>query len=64
MLTNIVQKIVDNKLILEVDLNKEFGRSGSGKTIRIATSYGFSNNESDGIAFSLNVNKKESWTGD
>ena len=61
MLTNIVQKIEDNKLILEVDLNKEYGRSGStGKTIRVATSHGFESTESNGIAFSLNVNKSDS----
>lgn len=59
MLTNIVQKIEDNKLILEVDLNKEFGRSGTGKTIKVATSHGFESTESNGIAFSLNVNKSD-----
>jgi hypothetical protein len=57
MLTNITQRIENNKLILEVDITKEHGPSNTGKTIKVATSHGFESTGANGIAFSLNVNK-------
>lgn len=37
---NVKMTIKDNKLIIEVDLSKEFGYSKSGKTIIIASTKG------------------------
>ena len=37
---NIEAKIEDNKLILVIDLSKEFGLSSSGKSITIASTEG------------------------
>jgi len=38
--TNVAYKVEKNKLTVEIDLSKEFGRSASGKTIRIASTEG------------------------
>lgn len=38
--TNVAYEVKDGKLMIEVDLTKEFGRSASGKTIRIASTEG------------------------
>lgn len=55
---NITMKVVKNKLIIEVDLSKEFGISKSGKSISIASTLG---NKSvagfDEIKVGLNVYK-------
>jgi hypothetical protein len=47
------------KLVIEVDLTKDFGRSGTGKTIVIGTTHGFKNVGSNGVQamVSLNVNR-------
>jgi hypothetical protein len=37
---NMVMRIVDNKLVIEVDLSQDVGPSKSGKTILIATTEG------------------------
>lgn len=35
---NIVQRIEGNKMILEIDLTQDFGKSTSGKTLTVANS--------------------------
>lgn len=45
---NVTQKIVDNKLIIEVDLSQDFGKSVSGKTLTVANS-GFAKIEGEGV---------------
>lgn len=58
MLTNIDYKIEGNKLLIEVDLDKDFGFSSSKKTVKVATSHGFQQLDyGNGVGFSLNVNK-------
>ena len=37
---NVVMEVKDNKAIITIDLNKEFGPSKSGKTIVVATTRG------------------------
>jgi hypothetical protein len=37
---NVKWEVKDNKLIIEIDLTKEFGGSKSGKTITIASTRG------------------------
>lgn len=37
---NIEMKIVGNKLLIEVDLSQDFGKSSSGKTTVVASSRG------------------------
>ena len=37
---NVVIEVKDNKAIITIDLNKEFGPSKSGKTIVVATTRG------------------------
>ena len=56
--TNVTYTVEGNKLSIEVDLSKEFGRSASGKTVRIASSEG--NVKIDGTAaiMGLNVYRK------
>lgn len=53
----VVQRIEGNKLIIEVDLNQNFGPSSTGKTDVVASSGGFQK-VADNISFSLNVCKK------
>lgn len=38
--TNAIFTVKDNKLIIEIDLTKEFGLSGSGKSTTVATTSG------------------------
>lgn len=45
------------KLTLEVDLTEQHGLSGSGKTVKVASTGGFVWNQIEDIGFSLNVNK-------
>ncbi len=40
MATNMETRVEGNKLVIEVDLTKEYGLSGSGKSIKIASSDG------------------------
>lgn len=64
---NIKQKLVGNRLTLEVDLSQELGPSTSGKTLLIASTQG--NQAVDGwkgpgrIMFGLNVMKKNDQQG-
>jgi len=37
---NMTMKVVDNKLVIEVDLSQELGPSKSGKTVLIASTEG------------------------
>jgi len=37
---NMTMKVVDNKLVIEVDLSQEHGPSKSGKTVLIASTEG------------------------
>jgi len=56
---NINVAVKGNTLTLTVDLTKDSGRSKTGKTITVASSSGFAPvPDHQGIAFSLNVNKK------
>ncbi len=57
---NVEYKVKDGKLIITVDLTKDFGPSKSGKTLTVASSGGFQKIEgANNIAFALNVNKKQ-----
>ena len=40
MATNVATRLDGDKLIIEVDLSKEYGLSGSGKSVKIASSDG------------------------
>jgi len=57
---NVDYVVKDGILTIKVDLQKEFGLSATGKTTTVATSEGFVpvGESSQGIGFSLNVNKK------
>ena len=56
---NVDAKVVSNKLVLTVDLSKDFGPSHSGKTTVIGTTEGFVKIEGkEGYAFGLNVVRK------
>lgn len=56
---NVAATVKGDKLIIEVDLTKDFGPSHSGKTHVIATTEGFVKIEGkEGYAFGLNVVKK------
>ncbi len=59
-MTNIKKTITGNKLILEIDLSQDHGKSKSGKTTTVATTNGFSWETvgDDMIGISVNVNKK------
>lgn len=55
---NVSMKVEGNKLIIVVDLSKEFGLSKSEKSIVIATTEGNENvPDADGIKIGLNVYK-------
>jgi hypothetical protein len=51
---NVTTKIKGNKLIIEVDITKDFGPSASGKTISIASTKG-NKDVHEGIIMGLNV---------
>ena len=42
---NVKYEVKDNKLIIEIDLTKEFGPSKSGKTITVASTRGNQKNQ-------------------
>ncbi len=56
---NVTMEVKDNKLVIEIDLSKEYGLSSSGKTTIVASSEG---NQSvpnfPEIKFGVNVYKK------
>lgn len=54
---NVKWEIKDNKLIIEIDLTKEFGLSKSGKTITIASTRGNKRIEGTDAVIGLNVYK-------
>lgn len=55
---NIEMKKTGNKLVITVDLSKEFGLSSSGKSIIIASSEGNQNVDgTDGVKIGLNIYK-------
>ena len=54
---NVKWEVKDNKLIVEIDLTKEFGLSKSGKTITIASTRGNQKIEGTDVVIGLNVYK-------
>jgi hypothetical protein len=54
---NMKWEVKDNKLIIEIDLTKEFGGSKSGKTITIASTLGNQKIEGTNAIIGLNVYK-------
>ncbi|WP_323016425.1 hypothetical protein [Castellaniella sp.] len=53
----ITERIEGDKLILEIDLNGNFGVSSTGRSITIATTEGFQKIEArPGMSYSVNVN--------
>ncbi len=54
---NLKWEVKDNKLIIEIDLTKEFGLSKSGKTITIASTRGNQKIEGADAVIGLNVYK-------
>ena len=54
---NVEWKVDGDKLIIEVDLTKEFGPSKSGKTITIASTRGNQKIEGTNAIIGLNVYK-------
>jgi len=54
---NINYEVKDNKLIIEIDLTKEFGPSKSGKTITVASTRGNQNIEGTDVIIGLNIYK-------
>jgi hypothetical protein len=54
---NIKYEVKDNKLILEIDLTKEFGPSKSGKTITVASTRGNQKIDGTDAVIGLNVYK-------
>jgi hypothetical protein len=54
---NVTYEVKDDKLIIEIDLTKEFGPSKSGKTITVASSRGNQKIEGTDVVIGLNVYK-------
>ncbi len=54
---NVKWEVKDDKLIIEIDLTKEFGPSKSGKTIAVASSRGNQKIEGTDVIIGLNVYK-------
>lgn len=54
---NVKWEVKDDKLIIEVDLSKEFGLSKSGKTVTIASTKGNQKIEGTDAVIGLNVYK-------
>ena len=54
---NVNLKAVENKLLIEVDLNQDFGPSGSGKSIVIATTEGNKVIPGTDVKIGLNIYK-------
>lgn len=54
---NVKWEVKENKLIVEIDLSKEFGPSKSGKTITIASTRGNQKIEGSNAIIGLNVYK-------
>lgn len=58
---NVNQRIEGNKLIIEVDMSQDFGKSVSGKTLTVASS-GFAKVEGDGVPAGMGY-KLSVWKG-
>lgn len=54
---NVSFTVKDDKLLIEVDLSKDFGPSGSGKSIIVASTEGNQPIGKDDIKIGLNVYK-------
>lgn len=54
---NVKWEVKDDKLIIEIDLKKEFGPSKSGKTITVASTRGNKKIEGTDAVIGLNVYK-------
>ena len=54
---NVKWEVKNDKLIIEIDLTKEFGLSKSGKTITIASTRGNQKIEGTDVVIGLNVYK-------
>jgi hypothetical protein len=54
---NVKWEVTDNKLVIEIDLSKEFGLSKSGKTVTIASTKGNQKIEGTDAVIGLNVYK-------
>ncbi len=54
---NVEWEVKDNKLIIEIDLTKDFGLSKSGKTITIASTRGNQKIEGTDAVIGMNVYK-------
>ena len=54
---NVEMKLVDNKLIIEVDITQTHGESSSGKSITVASTEGNQPIEGTDIKIGLNVYK-------
>ena len=54
---NVKWEVKDNKLIVEIDLTKEFRPSKFGKTITFASTYGNQKVEGTDVIIGLNVYK-------
>ena len=60
MSKNVEMKVEKKKLIIEIDLTKEFGPSESGKTIIVATTSGSVDIEGfPGVKLGINCYKKK-----
>lgn len=56
---NVKMKVNGNKLVIEVDMSKDFGVSKSGKSVIIASSEGNKSVEGrDDVKIGLNIYKK------
>jgi hypothetical protein len=61
MATNIETRVEGNKLIIEVDLTKEYGLTGSGKSVKVASTDGnMAVPGMEAVKFGLNVYKPRS----
>ena len=54
---NINYEVKDDKLIIEIDLTKEFGPSKSGKTITVASTRGNQKIDGTDVVMGLNLYK-------
>ena len=48
----------DGVMVIEIDLNKNFGPTSSGKNLIVASSGGFNSTMVEGITFNITATKK------
>jgi hypothetical protein len=53
---NVKTEVKGKNLVITVDMTKDFGRSGSGKTVVIASTKGFKNVAANGHSAMINLN--------